>query len=432
MTPNPQARVDGFICLRLKSLLVFALVTPGFMQMRAWAQSVPTSYIPAGPPLVEISLGASQAATGAGPIAMVSGWSLDSELAPTIAKIDHPVQLKPGASDLVIFFNLRSPSTGAIEYRYRLAKYDHHWTTTHDHLAHYHHLPPGDYRFEVQARTPGQAWTSPVASLSVVQRHFFYQSWYFYGLLFFGLVALAFKLSHRREQLLKGQIGIILEERKRIASDFHDTLMTGLAATSWQLEATAKHLASFNGRPLSAAQSCELAQKMVAHCQAEARRIIWDLRDSNELTGILSQALSRTLAANCSREDMYISFDVSGDEIPIAPAAMHHLVSIGQEAVNNAIRHSGATRIIIHLKYEEDSLQLSIRDNGRGFRFHESQISHGHFGILGMQERARKLGASLRVDSVPGAGTEVVLTAGFHAVHSVLDQQQRVLQWVGV
>lgn len=432
MISNPQAKLARLMRQHPKALLVFALAAFGFTQMRVWAQIAPMPYMPDNPPSARLSPRSSQIVPGAGPIATVRGWSLGSELAPTVTRVDHPVQLQAGTSDLVLFFNLLSSSAEPIEFRYRLFNYDHHWTTTRDHLAHYHHLPPGDYRFQVQARAPGQNWNSPVAGLSVVQRHFFYQTWYFYLLLLLGFVALAIELSRQREQLLKGQIGIVLEERNRIASDFHDTLMAGLAAISWQLEATAKLLSGFDARIVRAAQSCELARKMVAHCQAEARRIIWDLRDTDELTEILSQALSRALVANCSREHIDITFDVEGDEIPIAPAAVHHLVSIGQEAVNNSARHSGATQISIRLNYEEDSLKLSIRDNGCGFYFHESLVSHGHFGILVMQERARKLGASLRVNTAPGAGTEILLSVDFQSIYPIADQQHRVLQWVGV
>ena len=389
-------------------------------------------YTPAQPPPAETSGPGAKSAPGAGPRATISGWSLGSELAPTVKETDHAVQLDPGASDVVFFFDVRPKSTGSVEYRYRLADYDHDWTTTREHIAHYRHLRPGDFRFEVQARAPGQAWNSPIAALGVIQRHFFYQTWYFYMLLLFGLAALAIELLRQRDQLLKGQIGMVLEERNRIASDFHDTLMAGLAAISWQLEATAKLLAGFDERNARAAQSCELARKMVAHCQAEARRIIWDLRDSDEITEILSKALSRTLAANCLREDIDFSFNVDGDEVPIAPAAVHHMVSIGQEAVNNAIRHSGASRILVRLQYECDSLHLSIRDNGCGFHFLEPRSRPGHFGILVMQERARRLGGALRVNTAPGAGTEIVLTADFQAIHPVSDQQQRVVHWIGV
>ena len=225
---------------------------------------------------------------------------------------------------------------------------------------------------------------------------------------------------------------MVMEERKRIASDCHDTLMVGFSAISWQLEATAKLLPDSDLRNLRASQSCELARKMVAHCQAETRQIIWDLRDSSEITNILSHALSRTLNANFLREDIDIVFDVEGTEIPISPAAVHHVVCIGQEAVSNAIRHSNATRIEVQLRYETDSLNLVVRDNGCGFDLPDHRISTGHFGILVMQERARKIGGSFRIDTSPSIGTEIALEVDFGSISSMLNQQEHIVPWIGV
>jgi hypothetical protein len=96
--------------------------------------------------------------------------------------------------------------------------------------------------------------------------------------------------------------------------------MAGFAAISWQLEATAKLFRDSDSASTPAAKSCELARSVVAHCQAEARRIIRDLRDAEEGTNILLQALSRTLATNQMQE--------------LTPGCVHHLVCIGQEAVS--------------------------------------------------------------------------------------------------
>lgn len=365
---------------------------------------------------------------------MIRGWSFGSELAPTSTETAHPVRLDPKASDVVFFFDAGETSAqkAPIEYRYRLTDYDSDWIITPDKIAHYRHLQPGHYRFEVQAHTSGQVWSTAIAELPVEQRPFFYQTWYFYMLLFLGLSALTIELLRQRDQLLKGQIGMVLEERNRIASDCHDTLMAGFAAISWQLEATARLLAGSDGKARRAAQSCELARKMVTHCQADARRIIWDLRDSDEITDILSDAFSRALNTSCPRENPEVSFAVEGNEIRIAPTAVHHLVCIGQEAVTNAVRHSGCSTIQVHLLYDSDSLNLTVRDNGNGFCFPDPCVRNGHFGILGMQERSRKLGGDFRIDTSPGTGTRISLKVGFRTIHPLSDQQQYVVPWIGV
>ena len=367
---------------------------------------------------------------GAAPSAFISGWSLNSEVVPT-SDNRTPASLDPGNLELILFFNAAKATSSSTEFRYRLNDYDPDWTVTRERLAHHRRLSPGKYKFEVQARFAGQPWQTPAASLAVVQRPFFYQTWYFYLLVVLGAVVLTAQLLSQRDQLLKGQMGIVLEERNRIASDCHDTLMAGFAAISWQLEATAK-LFQDTDADTPAARSCELARSMVAHCQAEARRIIWDLRDSDELTDTLSLALSRAITTHRLRDSIETTFEVHGNEIPIAPGAVHHLVCIGQEAVTNAIRHADASTIKIALRFESDALSLSVRDNGCGFLASSAAIRAGHFGIPVMEERARKLGGVLRLNSAEGTGTEVAVTVSFQTINKPTRQQHHVVPWIGV
>ena len=419
-------------CKFNKSLALLALALSGISYPPVFAQIAPLPYTPVPAPPLDSSSAGSAAPSKNKPRALIQGWSFGNELEPTFKGIPRQIQLDPGAQDIVIFFDAAFAPTAPIEFRYALSDYDSDWSVTRSRVAHYHHLPPGEYRFTVQAHTPGQPWSSPNSAVSIVQRHFFYQTWYFYVLLLMGLVALSIELLRQRDQLLKGQIGIVLDERNRIASDCHDTLMVGLSAISWQLEATSKLLVDSDARNHRVSQSCELARKMVAHCQAEARRIIWDLRDSDEITNTLSHALSRVLTANGLRKNIDITFEVEGAEIPIAPAAVHHLVCVGQEAVSNSIRHSGATQIQVRLLYESDSLNLTIRDNGCGFHLADSGTRTVHFGILVMQERARKLGGKFHINTAPGMGTEVFLNVDFHAIHSLSDMNKQVVPWIGV
>jgi signal transduction histidine kinase len=150
---------------------------------------------------------------------------------------------------------------------------------------------------------------------------------------------------------MKGRIGIVIEERNRISQPSATT-------PSWQ----ASPRSPGSSRPPRSSfatavllqhrqpKSCELARSMVAHCQAEARRIIWDLRDTDEVTNILSQALSaaRSAASPIARTAIQTTLEVEGEELQLAPGCVHHLVCIGQEAVSNAIRHAQPTHIVVH------------------------------------------------------------------------------------
>ena len=417
-----------------KSALVVTVALAALAHSRAIAQIAPMPYTPVPAPAAESPAAGTPGTSGNEPRAVIRGWSLGSELAPSSAATGQEVRLNAATTDVVFFFDDLAAlgTTAPIEFRYRMTDYDGDWNVTRNKIAHYRHLPPGSYSFEVEAHIVGQPWDTAIANLPLEQRHFFYQTWYFYTFLALALVALAIETLRQRDQLLKGQIATVLEERNRIARDCHDTLMAGFAAISWQLEATSRLLSDSEERTGRASQSCELARKMVTHCQADARRIIWDLRDSDEITNILSQALSRALNMNSLREIPEIDFAVEGEEIPIAPTAVHHLVCIGQEAVTNAIRHSGCSIVRVRLKYDSDCLNLAVRDDGRGFQVPDPGIRNGHFGIQVMQERSRKLGGTFRIQTSLGAGTEVGLKVGFRTIHPLSDQQQHVVPWIGV
>lgn len=371
------------------------------------------------------------------PAATLTGWAFSND--PNTSDVVTPtsnsrVDLEAGQTDILFFFNaklLANPSH--IEFRYRLAGYDAEWTYTRARVARYRHLPSGSYHFEVQARSSGEEWSSAVSSIAVKQHPYLYQTWYFYLAITLAVAAIIVQLFRRRVRLMKGRIGIVLEERSRIARECHDTLMAGFAAISWQLEATAKLFRDSESESTPAAESCELARSMVAHCQAEARRIIWDLRDTDEVTNVLSKALARTLSENQIQQTIETTFDVEGDEPPLAPGCVHHLVCIGQEAVSNAIRHSNASHIMIYLKYESDALSLSIRDDGQGFQNSDRAAAlRGHFGIPVMEERARKLGGTLRLHSSVGAGTEVTVRVSFNAMQLPVNKEHHVIRWIGI
>jgi signal transduction histidine kinase/ligand-binding sensor domain-containing protein len=329
----------------------------------------------------------------------------------SIKASDH-LELLPGLEDLVLQFNSQNLANPAqMEFRYKLDGYDRDWTVTRFRAAHYRKLPPGHYRFLVDARNAGSAWNDTVAGIGVYQRPYFYQAWWFYALLCLAAAVAAVRLFRWKLARAKGELGVVLEERNRIAREWHDTLMAGFAAIAWQMETTARLLGSENS---AAAKACELARSMVRHCQAEARRILWDLRENEEATGPLSSALSNALKPLSAKEGVAMRLEVEGQEVPLAPGSVHHLVCIGQEAVTNALRHAVPSIISVHLQYHADSLSLSVRDDGRGFRASDKLAAlYGHFGIPVMEERARKLGGSLRVETSAGNGTEILVHVPF-------------------
>ncbi len=103
--------------------------------------------------------------------------------------------------------------------------------------------------------------------------------------------------------------------------------------------------------------------------------------------------------------------EVSGIFRPLKSSVENNLLRIGQEAINNAVRHSEARRIFVNLLFDSRSVQLSVRDDGRGFAY--PILNNGeqsHFGLVGMRERAEQIGGVLKIHSAPQEGTEIVVS----------------------
>jgi signal transduction histidine kinase len=200
----------------------------------------------------------------------------------------------------------------------------------------------------------------------------------------------------------------ILEERARIARELHDTLEQALVGTSLQLNALAGSVPNMS--PASS-RILEMARSMVRHGQEEARRTIRNLRllalDKSDLPTALAQLADRS--RNGLPTDIQAS--VTGVPRPLPGKVESHLLRIGQEATTNAVKHARAKAVRLELDYQESLVRLSIRDDGCGFdAAHAAASEAGHFGLLGMRERAEKIAGTLDILSTPGEGTTIQVT----------------------
>lgn len=153
---------------------------------------------------------------------------------------------------------------------------------------------------------------------------------------------------------------------------------------------------------------------MISYTRHEVQNAIWDL-ESPVLAGADLWTALNQLVSLMNPGTLRINLDLEGTPFQLATQLQHHLLRMCQEAVTNAIRHASATGIAIHLRFAPDSLILSITDDGTGFDMQHVLAHHpGHFGLRGMKERARKIGARLQVTSAPGAGTSLEI----HLPHS--------------
>jgi signal transduction histidine kinase len=200
----------------------------------------------------------------------------------------------------------------------------------------------------------------------------------------------------------------VLEERDRIAREFHDTLEQELAAINIQLGAVE---AQFHQSPQIALQQLELARNMALHSLSEARRSVWDLRSHLLENRDLATALEEMAAPLSAKTDIKIAVQSFGTPEKLPALTEHNLLRIAQEALVNAFKHSGARKIVVSLNYKTDEVQLGIRDDGAGFDLQTARAANGgHFGLLNMRERAEKIGARFSLSSQPGDGTEIIVT----------------------
>jgi signal transduction histidine kinase len=232
----------------------------------------------------------------------------------------------------------------------------------------------------------------------------------------FGVLALIWAALLQRQiarQLkvieTKAQREAMIEERQRIAREFHDTLEQELAGLSLRLDAAAPRVSDEKARTL-----LNQLRHLLLRLQTETRDFVWDLRDESQHSSPLETSLEKLVGHLQTTTSIPIRFICDDDLPPVTALAQHHLLRISREAVNNAIKYSAAKTIRISLDRLPGSVRLRIEDDGAGFNLAERSGASGHFGIQGMKERVRKLGAELDLRSSPGEGTrvEVVLAIG--------------------
>lgn len=199
----------------------------------------------------------------------------------------------------------------------------------------------------------------------------------------------------------------VLGERERIARELHDTVEQELMGVNMLLEETQKHLPSNVDR---AVETLALAHRMLRHCREESRSSIRDLRSVVLENLGLPDALDELLRPVAMMNAAHFTVQTEGQPARLSTSTETNLLRLCHEAVANAARHSGAANIMLKLCYEPDEFRVMIEDDGKGFDPLAPLPAGGHFGLLGMEERADKIGARLKIESTPGNGTHVRIT----------------------
>jgi signal transduction histidine kinase len=305
-------------------------------------------------------------------------------------------------------------------YRFRLENFDHDWSEvgSKQPLAIYTNLDPGNYVFRVQASNSDGVWNEQGVSLPIFITPPVWKTGWFRAFCIAVVLAMLWagyryrvrQLQHEFNMRLEGRV----EERTRIARELHDTLLQSIQGLMFAFQAARNLLP---GRVEDAMRTLDVAISEGDEAIVEGRDAIQGLRanpalESNleHLLTVAGKELTRSSGAEGERPAFHVS--VEGARQPLSPLLQDEVYRIAREVLRNAFHHARASRIEAEITYDSQFFRLRIRDNGKGIdgKVLEQGAREGHWGLPGVRERAKRIGARLKLWSEPGAGTEAELT----------------------
>jgi ligand-binding sensor domain-containing protein/signal transduction histidine kinase len=356
-------------------------------------------------------------------ISVVDPVRLTRDSAPTIVHIqgmfasDGAIDLRQGVHVpagrqriTLSFAGLNFSAPDRVRYRYLLDHFDHNWSVpSAQGETSYTNLPPGSYRFRVTAANPDGVWNKDEAALDFTIDPLFWQSWWFTVLCAIAALLATMGAYHVRlhfvTRKLNSQFEQRLAERIQVARDLHDTLLQTIQGSKM----VADNVLAGNSDHDRMRSALERLSGWLGRAVQEGRVALNSLRNSATEQNDLVEALRR--AGEECRMQRAIEFDlfVEGESWRMHPIVRDEIYRIAYEAIRNACTHSGGDHVVVKLIYGTN-LTLSIRDNGKGIEpAVAARGKDGHFGVIGMYERAERLRAKFTISNPKGLGTEVEL-----------------------
>ncbi|MGO9437380.1 MAG: triple tyrosine motif-containing protein [Terracidiphilus sp.] len=302
-------------------------------------------------------------------------------------------------------------------FRYKLDGVDNDWQDAGTRRqAFYTSLPPGHYRFQVIACNNDRVWNDAGATLGFSIAPAWFQTISFRTFCVCVFLLMWWTLYQLRLRRLERQFNLSFEarvdERIRIARELHDTLLQSFNGLLLRFQAVSNLLP---GRPQEAKQRIESAIELASNAITEGRDAVHELRSGGSMNLDLAEAISNLaqelLSQPASESRPEFCVQVEGTPRELNQIVRDEAYRIAAEALRNSIRHARARTIEFEIRYDDQSLRLRIRDNGKGIESAVLGIDHslGHWGLRGMRERAKLVGASLDVWTELDSGTEIEL-----------------------
>ena len=341
------------------------------------------------------------------PTLVISGIEGDGQ------QVGEHNQVKPRTSTVRIpYFGANLFAPEKVNYMYRLHGVDNTWQEVGRRTeAVYTHLRPGKYFFEVKATNGEGIWSAPVSMSFVVLPAFYQTAWFAVLCAIVGILFLWFGLTARVRYLtagIKQRAEERADERIRIARELHDTLLQGIQGLLLTFHVAAQKVPADHESKPALERALTTADEIIV----EGRNRVNRLRTEN-VTDAELKSLIQGVADNLrSIAPIEFALERNGGSDSLRTQVVDEVFCIAREAVTNAFRHSGGSRIVVKLDYQKQEFKMSCRDNGRGFdaeAFRASQ-TNGHWGLRGIEERAEGIGAKLSLTSAADKGTEVHIT----------------------
>src|ERR1041385_2387296 len=318
---------------------------------------------------------------------------------------DVIAKLPPGQKNLEFrYTGLSFLAAGRITFRYMLEGYDKDWIAAGTRReAFYTNLPSGHFRFRVTAcNSDGVCNETGDAVAFALASHYYQRIWFLP--LCAVLLGLAILLAYQfRIRRLREQFSLILTERNRIARELHDTLMQGFSGITMEMQALAGRMRSPEERG-----TLEEIIRDAGACLRETRRSVAGLRSPEGPESGLGAAIAQAARHITEAKNIRLKLKLGKSPQGLPADVEYNLLRIVSEAVSNSVKHSGARVIEVALNSTPEVVRLSVKDDGSGFaREGNGNVRPGHYGLIGMKERATQIGADLQLASEPGRGTTV-------------------------
>ena len=319
-----------------------------------------------------------------------------------------------------------------VQFRYKLEGSEAEWQYAGNrHEALYTNLGPGPYTFRVSASNSDGVWHDAGTAIRFTIVPAYYQTaWFRWLCALLAVACLVALYALRMEQIraqVRGRLAARLAERERIARELHDTLLQGVQGLIWRFQAATDRIPTHEAARGLMEEALERADEMLA----EGRDRVKDLRAIAAHATDLPQALA-TEGQHLSMSYLAkFRLNIEGEQRDLHAIVRDEAWLIAREALTNAFRHARAQKIEVDICYSEAAMQLRIRDDGRGMSSDLLQpgVTLGHFGIIGMRERADRIHARLEIWSREAAGTEVSLRVPGHIAYRAASAASHRRRW---